>query len=94
MTDFNARFAELSARFIERSRGDLQAIEAALAEPASIDRAALRAVVHRLSGAAGTFGFKDLSAAAGEADDRLMTADEPWEADTRRLVEVLRGVVG
>ena len=92
--DFDARFEDLKRRFVERSRGDLTVIEQALAAPHAIDREALRAVVHRLSGAAGTFGFAELSRVAGEADDRLMIADAPWEAKTRGLVRALRGVLG
>ena len=72
LAEAEKKFAHLRERFLVRSAADLKAIEAALANPATMDAAALRSLVHRLSGAAGTFGFPKLSEAAGAADDALM----------------------
>ncbi|HEY3812724.1 MAG TPA: Hpt domain-containing protein [Caulobacteraceae bacterium] len=72
IADAQAKFAALRERFLVRTAADLKAIEAALANPATLDAASMRSLVHRLSGAAGTFGFPKLSEAAGAADDALM----------------------
>ena len=65
------RLEQLKLRFLERTRGDLDIIRT------ERDPERLRAVVHRLSGAAGTFGYTSLSVAAGEVDDQLMTKRTP-----------------
>ena len=72
LADAQQKLAQLRERFLVRSAGDLKEIEAAIANPNAMDHARVRAVVHRLSGAAGTFGFSKLSEAAGAADDALM----------------------
>ncbi|MCC7265770.1 MAG: Hpt domain-containing protein [Caulobacteraceae bacterium] len=62
----------LRERFLARARGDLAAVEAHLAgETLAFDN--LRLLVHRLAGAGGTFGYLDISEAAGTAEDRLLT---------------------
>jgi HPt (histidine-containing phosphotransfer) domain-containing protein len=91
--DFDARFRELRERFLERCKGDLTEIEAAAASPATMDRAAVRATVHRLAGAAGTFGFAKLSATAGVADDVLMVPDAAIGDELTRLIEDLKATL-
>lgn len=73
MSDFDARYQQLRQRFVERSKGDLPILAAAANDPAGTDVDALRLTVHRMSGAAGTFGYPDLSVLAGEVDDQLIT---------------------
>lgn len=69
--DENESFRALRGRFLDRCRGDLEVIRS------ERDPERLRAVVHRLSGAAGTFGFKELSTEAGEVDDLLVEGKTP-----------------
>ena len=74
------RLKQLTQRFIERSRQDLAVIRV------ERDPAKLRPVVHRLSGAAGTFGYHELSRLAGEVDDVLVEGGTPSEAELARLI--------
>jgi HPt (histidine-containing phosphotransfer) domain-containing protein len=85
--DANERLNQLKQRFIERSRQDLVAIRAAR------DPAELRPVVHRLSGAAGTFGYSHLSRLAGEVDDVLVEGGAPSEAEMARLIAEIERTV-
>lgn len=54
-------------RFRKRSESDLQRLREIL--PTGSDTSELRSLVHNLSGAAGTFGYPALSAAAMAIDD-------------------------
>jgi HPt (histidine-containing phosphotransfer) domain-containing protein len=90
MNEVDAKLEDLRKRFLKRSAEDLKAIEAAIASPASIDRTRLRTTVHRLSGAAGTFGYPKLSEIAGAADDALMGFQGDVEEILDRLYEELR----
>jgi HPt (histidine-containing phosphotransfer) domain-containing protein len=83
---------QLKSRFIARSTDDLAALRGHL-EGACLDAAALRFTVHRLSGAAGTFGYADVSEAAGHAEDDLLDRPDSADASLRRLVEVLGKLV-
>lgn len=80
MTDFDERYRVLRGRFLDRCRQDLEAIRT------ERDPERLRAVVHRLSGAAGTFGFTDLSKEAGEVDDVLVEGGTPTPEAMQRLI--------
>jgi HPt (histidine-containing phosphotransfer) domain-containing protein len=87
VTDFDESYRRLKRRFIDRCREDLAEIRA------DGDRTRLRPVVHRLSGAAGTFGFQDLSALAGEVDDVLVEGGQPSSEALSRLVDELERTV-
>ncbi|MBS0294788.1 MAG: Hpt domain-containing protein [Proteobacteria bacterium] len=87
---FDERLQALKQRFLARSAGDLQVIARALADPASVGRDDLRQVVHRLAGAAGTFGYAELSRIAGEADDALVLNQADVGAELTQLVEALK----
>jgi HPt (histidine-containing phosphotransfer) domain-containing protein len=87
VSEFDESYRRLKQRFIERCREDLAAIGA---DPAP---ARLRPVVHRLSGAAGTFGFHDLSILAGEVDDVLVEGGVPTRDHVGRLVAELERTV-
>jgi HPt (histidine-containing phosphotransfer) domain-containing protein len=87
LSDFDESYQRLKRRFIDRCREDLAAIAA---DP---DPARLRPVVHRLSGAAGTFGFHDLSILAGEVDDVLVEGGAPTPDHIARLVAELEKTV-
>jgi HPt (histidine-containing phosphotransfer) domain-containing protein len=81
--------AELQARFLERCVGDLQRLEAALArEDLAPDD--LRPLIHGLSGAAGTFGFPEVSAAAGFADDAYAAGGAPNRAQLEAVATAVR----
>lgn len=90
MTGFDDKLAGLRARFLDRCRTDLPLLEAAAARPQAADAEELRFCVHRLAGAAGTFGFPDLSAAAGDADDELVQGRAPSPDQLRRVVELVK----
>lgn len=87
--DFEARYQNLRQRFLDRCETDLPVLEAAAQEPESVDRAELRERVHKLAGAAGTFGFPELSRIAGEADDALMAE---WASFARELADLVEAV--
>jgi HPt (histidine-containing phosphotransfer) domain-containing protein len=83
---------QLKTRFIARGAEDLASLRAHLAG-ARLDPSALRFTVHRLSGAAGVFGFAEISEAAGQAEDDILENTDQAEASLRRLVEVLSRLI-
>lgn len=82
MTDI---MAELRARFLERCAGDLERI-AALRDRDALAAEEMQGLVHGLAGAAGTFGFPGISAAAGACDDAFAGGGAPDRAMVERLV--------
>jgi HPt (histidine-containing phosphotransfer) domain-containing protein len=87
VTDFEENYRRLRGRFLDRSREDLEVIRR------ERDPSRLRPVVHRLAGAAGTFGFQELSTIAGEVDDELVEGRAPApEAIDRLTAEIERAV--
>ena len=87
MSSFDENYERLKQRFIERSRQDLAVI------CVERDPAKLRPVVHRLSGAAGTFGYHELSRVAGEVDDVLVEGGAPSDAELARLIAEIERTV-
>ena len=81
MSEFDENYRKLQQRFLDRCRQDLDVIRV------ERDPERLRATVHRLAGAAGTFGFSELSAEAGEVDDVLVEGGTPSP-------EALNGLIG
>ena len=65
--------AVLRTRFLQRSREDLEVLR----RP-DLERHDLAVVAHRLSGAAGMFGFPEVSRLAARLDDQIH-AGEPIE---------------
>jgi HPt (histidine-containing phosphotransfer) domain-containing protein len=45
--------------------------------------------VHRLAGAAGTFGYAAVSDAAGQAEDALLERSDTMTVPLRRLIDLL-----
>jgi len=88
---FDARFETLKARFVDRCASDLPLIERAL--QGSVDREVLRLTVHRMAGAAGTFGYAELSRLAGAVDDQLVEGGDVGAAELARLTEAVRDLV-
>ncbi len=88
MSEFDDRYEALRRRFVERCREDLVVLEQATA--GAVEAGALRSTVHRLSGAAGTFGYLELSRLAGEVDDALIEDGKADAAQLAALVEAVR----
>lgn len=88
MSEFDDHYQALRRRFVERCREDLLVLEAATRGAVEAD--ALRATVHRLSGAAGTFGYPELSRLAGEVDDELILSGGTSTGPLAELVAAVR----
>src|SRR4051812_14562584 len=86
------RLAELGAKFIERTRGDLRTMRAALEKTGAGDTSGLaeiRHLAHRMAGTGATLGFEALGerAARTEAIIESLPAGTPCDARTlERLV--------
>ena len=70
MSDVEAALAALAARFVTRAAEDLQTLSRWSDAGGNPDDEHRR-LLHRLAGAAGTFGFHALSARAAEAEDTV-----------------------
>lgn len=82
----NEALEALRLRFVARCAED----RAAIAEAAAAgDADRLKYLSHKLSGAAGTFGYAQLSAAARDVEDQLDVGEAPDAASLRRLDERL-----
>lgn len=79
--------AALRARFVERTRGELAVLEAGAGHPD------FRRIVHGLSGAAGVFGFSEISARAGVVDDRLAEGQAVEERELAALIASVRAIL-
>jgi HPt (histidine-containing phosphotransfer) domain-containing protein len=80
------RLAELRLRFASRTVEQVALLEQmAAAASESFDRDALGKLAHSLAGACGTFGFPEVSCAAGTLEDFI--ADNRSDADVRDLAE-------
>ncbi len=86
MTDV---LAALRARFLDRCAGDLERITALL-EHDALASEAMRALVHNLAGAAGTFGFPGISDAAADCDDAFAQGQAPDRASVERLATTIK----
>ena len=80
--------AALKSRFIARAAEDLATLRGHLNGP-RLDPTTLRFTVHRLCGAAGTFGYPEISQAAGLAEDDIIERPDQSDASLRRLAETL-----
>lgn len=80
-----ARLARLKGRFLDRCREDLQVVRA------PPDAEALRAVLHRLAGAGGTFGYPGITRLAARAEDELLQGRAP---DLAELIAALAALPG
>lgn len=82
----NPALETLRLRFVARCGEDRAAIAEAAAGG---DAERLKHLSHKLAGAAGTFGYEALSAAAREVEDQLDLGQAPDAASLRRLDERL-----
>jgi HPt (histidine-containing phosphotransfer) domain-containing protein len=86
-------FGPLRRRFLDRCREDLALVERALAEPGLRSEAPFREAVHRLSGAAGTFGYPAVSERASRIDDEPQASGAAAGGDLHALAEALRDIL-
>ncbi|MDY6923151.1 MAG: Hpt domain-containing protein [Pseudomonadota bacterium] len=81
--------AVLRARFLDRCVGDLERMEG-LIQRGALDSEEMQALAHSLAGAAGTFGFPDIGAAAGDCDDAFARGRAPDRATVERVAAEIR----
>lgn len=81
----------LRTRFRERAIEDLSTIETWIAEGYPVSETIER-TIHNLAGAAGTFGFADLHAAAAKVDDCLCTGAAVGPEDSAYLIKALQAL--
>ncbi len=85
----NDVLAGLRVRFLDRCIGDLEKLER-LMDQGAMDAEEMQNLVHSLAGAAGTFGFPEISVAAGECDDAFAEGRAPDFARVDRLAATIR----
>jgi HPt (histidine-containing phosphotransfer) domain-containing protein len=90
LSDIAEALAALKAKFLARATNDLAELRSWSARGAPAEPE-MRQRVHRLAGAAGTFGFHDLSDLAKRVDDRLASGEA---GDAPALIAELRRVLG
>lgn len=90
MNGFDAAMAELRVRFVARAAEDLRKLRDHQ-RGMPLSRRDLRALVHRIAGSAGLFGFAEISTLAGRVDERLVDRDDV--ADLSELVMALQALV-
>ena len=78
--------AAFRARFLDRCRAELPILR----DPAHPD---FRKTVHGLNGAAGTFGFPDISAKAEPVDEALADGRPPDPADIEALITTVEAAL-
>ncbi len=90
MSDVEAAVEQLRVRFRARAAANLGDLRRWSQDPVA-NAAELHSIVHRLAGAAGTFGFHRLSDLAAKAEDMLVTdAPDPSAAIADVLEELER----
>lgn len=85
-----ARMAALRAKFVAELAGDRAALWRH--RTAAPDEAGLGAILHRLAGRAGTFGFMEISELAGRLE-ALHAEGMTDESQTARLFDALDGAM-
>jgi HPt (histidine-containing phosphotransfer) domain-containing protein len=73
LTDVRDALERLRQRFRGRAAADLEDLRKWSADPVA-HKGELHALIHRLAGAAGTFGFDRLSELAAKAEDELVAS--------------------
>ncbi|RZJ32538.1 MAG: hypothetical protein EON85_00730 [Brevundimonas sp.] len=79
--------AEIRVRFRERALADADTLSAALKGG---DNGQIEALAHGLAGAAGIFGFTDVSALAKAVDQRFADGETPSPAQIEALIAAIR----
>lgn len=83
--------AALRSAFVARCRTDLAELRR-LGDLGDI--AGVGALVHRLAGAAGSFGFPEISAAALAVDQQIRDGGAASQTDMERLLRLLTDLAG
>jgi HPt (histidine-containing phosphotransfer) domain-containing protein len=91
VTDVEAAIGTLRTRFLARSKDDLAELRRWLKCGAEGDDAHHR-ILHRLAGAAGTFGFHEISAHAKDVEDGLTPGASADGPALRALIAALAKV--
>ncbi|MDP3803573.1 Hpt domain-containing protein [Brevundimonas sp.] len=78
----------LRTMFIERCRTDLEQLRAL--EPGHPD---VGAIAHRLAGAAGSFGYPEISEAASLVDDRARYGPPPSTEEVRNMTQAMERAI-
>ena len=84
--------AELRARFLQRCVSDLARLRN-LSSQGRLASDELKALAHSLAGAAGTFGFPEISACAGRLDDAFADGRQPHRRDIAALEAALDSAI-
>jgi HPt (histidine-containing phosphotransfer) domain-containing protein len=82
----------LRTRFVARAADDLAALQRHLGGQ-ELAPEPLRFLVHRLAGAAGTFGYREVGEAAGRAEDDSLASSSNLDASLSRLADALVSLV-
>jgi len=85
--------AAVRSNFLARCHRDVAALEMALASPGPKSRDIVKLTVHRLSGAAGVFGFKAIGVMAAALDDALQDGGDPEPAEVKALVDAVKAIL-
>lgn len=88
MSELEDALASLRGRFVARCADDLTDLRRWAGEPAPAP-ADIHPLVHRIAGAAGTFGFADLSERAKRLEDALVVGDFGRGGEISNLLEGL-----
>lgn len=92
MNDIAEALDRLHSRFLVRAADDLDNLRRwTIDPPAHADD--VHRLVHRLAGAAGTFGFRRLSDLAASAEDALVTGGSNRTAALADVVEELERLI-
>jgi len=86
------RLGELAEKFIERTRGELEAMRGSLGRLGAPDGVALGEILHlahRISGTGATLGFESVSERARRVE-QLATAQTPGSSCDTATIEMLR----
>jgi HPt (histidine-containing phosphotransfer) domain-containing protein len=89
LSEMSEAITRLSERFLARATDDLRDLKLWAADPTRHNDE-LRRLTHRLAGGAGTFGFRQLSALAGEAEDAILCGAPDLPARLARVMKELR----
>lgn len=85
--------AAVRSQFLARCQKDVAALEAAMIDPGGSGRESLKLTVHRLSGAAGVFGFRQIGEMAAAMDDVLGDGENVKPSEVQALVDAVRAIL-
>jgi HPt (histidine-containing phosphotransfer) domain-containing protein len=93
VTEVEAAIEQLRVRFLGRAAADLNDLRQWRRDPRA-HKADLHPLVHRLAGAAGTFGFHRLSALAAKAEDAIVSDRPDTTVALAAVVDELERITG